>query len=277
MGFGPVNREGAMAEGTVQWTEYVGRCQMCGWAFRVSAEFIADFREEYEDEGLTDRQVAETAEYCLQCSCGPERGERLPIGEQVRSATKLWAREAELVLSRPAVVFVAGGNMGGDADWDGLPVEDGRFYVAGRFSSSHPGDVGSYQVVSGPFDDSRAAVLWAQEQGFAKVESGVPEGEAGVAWGEFADPLGDGAPGGPVPADAPVRVRWMGFEWALEQTGGNCTAYVRREDHGEWLVVARGEQRAPEPGEVAELHYVPDHPNAEREESALIEWAPLPL
>lgn len=148
------------------WTSHVCICGGCGWAFHVSAEFIRDMRLDYdEEEALTDQQVAGTAEYCLQCSGGYGAGERLSIRDQVSSAAPLWATEAAAVLTREALVYEAGGNMGGDVDWDGVPVVVGRFYVAGRFDAPRTGNVG-LQTVSGPFADSREAVAWAQAQGF---------------------------------------------------------------------------------------------------------------
>lgn len=133
-------------------------CTDCGWSVRVSEEALAEARR-YHGAEPTGTQLVATMEVCMQCAGSARRGERLPLSEQLRGRN---SARVTYMQSRRASVYQAGGNMAGDVDWDGLPVEEGKWYVGAV--DLIDGDV--LVTVSAPFDSVSDAIRWAGTQGF---------------------------------------------------------------------------------------------------------------
>jgi hypothetical protein len=76
--------------------------------------------------------------------------------------TRIFAKQQMRLLA----LFQAGGNMGGDCDHQGRPVEDGAFYFEHKD-----------RVVAGPFKTERAALEWLDDANAfdAANASGFPE------------------------------------------------------------------------------------------------------
>jgi hypothetical protein len=51
------------------WTEHTSRCRTCGRLFRIAREVIDDYKRE-ADEPVTDAEIVNTIDVCLQCTEG---------------------------------------------------------------------------------------------------------------------------------------------------------------------------------------------------------------
>jgi hypothetical protein len=60
------------SSGELKWSKYTGVCRMCRRRFRISEQFIADQRENYGRYAGTDEDLANTAEWCIECATGEE-------------------------------------------------------------------------------------------------------------------------------------------------------------------------------------------------------------
>lgn len=176
---------------TRTWMPYTFECLACRRRAYASEEAIRfDRQNNTYDDTVLDREVAAGLEYCLACAGGaPARGEH-PLDPK------------ELDLNEGAVLTIGGGNMGGDCDWDGFPVEDGKVYVAATpmphapwAKMMHPGAMEPV-IISGPFEDGESAEAWALALGFtdATWEEGAGDEDRDVNGGDFIDWLAGARP-----------------------------------------------------------------------------------